>query len=241
MKRKIIPVILGILILLTMSAFVTGGGAGLVTPVRTLSVTGTGRSVIAPDIATINIGVHTENANASEALASNNSQAQNVADALKKIGVDQKDIQTTSFSIYPQQKYGPNGENLGNYYTVDNSVFVTVRDLTKMGDILSAVVAQGANSINGIQFDVADKTKASSDARKAAIADARKQAEELAASAGVTLGQVQTISMNMVNQVVPMYQASAKAAADGTSVTSTPISGGQMTISVDVYITYEIK
>ena len=105
-----------------------------------------------------------------------------------------KDIQTTNFSIYPQQQYDNNGKMTGIIYVVDNTVYVTVRDLTKLGDLLDASVTAGANNINSISFDVADKTAALSQARLAAVADARKQADELTGATGVTLGTVQTIS-----------------------------------------------
>jgi uncharacterized protein YggE len=242
MSKKIIPAILGILILFSLSAFVTGGGAAAgEPPLRTITVFGTGKTYLNPDIAYINIGDHTENADAVEALASNNAQAQNISDVLQKSGVAAKDIQTTNFSIYPVQKYGPNGEITGITYTVDNTVYVTVRDLTKMGEILSAAVNKGANSINGIQFDVSDRSAASSDARKAAVADAHTQAEELAAAAGVTLGQVQTITVNESEPVTTVYRESTKAADVAGAASSTPISGGQLTITVDATITYTIK
>lgn len=157
---------------------------------RTISVNGTGSVTISPDIAYITIGVHTEAGDVSEALASNTAQAKAVADALAGLGVEAKDIQTTAFNVYPQQQYGPNGEMLDLKYAVDNSVYITVRDLTKMGEILSTVVKSGANNISGIQFDVADRSKAESEARQKAVNDARAQAEELASAAGAKLGKI---------------------------------------------------
>ncbi|HEX9027809.1 MAG TPA: SIMPL domain-containing protein [Anaerolineales bacterium] len=207
--------------------------------IRTLNVSGTGKATLTPDIAYINIGVHTEGKDAAEAVSSNNSQSQKVVDALKKMGIDAKDIRTTNFSIYPRQDYDPQNKPLGITYMVDNTVYVTVRDLTKVGDLLDTSVKAGANSISGIQFDVADKNAAMSDARKGAVADAKAQAEELAKAAGVTLGNVQSISTNQVGVPVPMaYGLGAGAMKDAAA--SVPISSGQMTITVDVNIVYEI-
>jgi len=210
-------------------------------PLRTVSVMGSGKAILTPDIAYVNIGVHTENKNAAEAVAANTSQAQKVIDAIKGLGIDSKDIQTTNFSIYPQQQYDPNGKPTGEItYIVDNSVYVTVRDLDKVGDLLDAAVQAGANSIGGIQFDVADKTQALSDARQAAVNDARAKAEELASAAGVSLGSVQTIAESTGGYPVPMYdmRAAAPAAMEGAAV---PVSPGQMTITVDVNIVYLIE
>ena len=117
-----------------------------------------------------------------------------VIEACKKAGVDAKDIRTTNFSIWPNQQYGPDGQPTGTRYVVDNSVFVTVRDLDNLGDLLDSAVAAGANSINSIQFDVADKTEALKKAREEAVKDAKAQAQELADAAGVKLGEIQTIS-----------------------------------------------
>ncbi len=206
---------------------------------RTVSVTGSAQVHLAPDIAYITIGVHTESATAGEAVSSNNDKAQKVADALKAQGIDPKDIQTTNFSIYPNQQFGPNGENKGTTYMVDNSVFVTLRDLSKMGTVLTAATDAGANSISGIQFDVADKTDALSQARQKAVADAKKTADELANAAGVTLGPVQNISYTTGSVPIPMYDARGGGAA--APAISVPISPGQITVSVDVTVAYQIQ
>lgn len=207
---------------------------------RTVTVTGSGKVYLTPDIAYITIGVHTEGENAAEAVASNNAQAQEVIDALLAQGIAERDIQTTNFSIYPQQEYDTEGKPTGKIkYIVDNSVFVTVRDITNVGDVLDAAVQAGANTISGIQFDVEDKTAALSEARKAAVADAGVKAEELASAAGVTLGDVQTISEYTSGGPQPMYDM--RAAAPMAEAASVPIQTGQMLLTVEVNIVYEIR
>jgi uncharacterized protein YggE len=207
--------------------------------IRMLAVTGTGKVTLTPDIAYISIGVHTEAKDVNEALTSNTAQAQKVADALNALAVDAKDIQTTSFNVYPQQQFGPQGEPLDTKYIVDNTVYVTVRDLTKLGQMLDAVVRSGANNINGISFDVSNREEANSQARKAAIEDARKQADELAKAAGVTLDLVQSISLSGNPTPVPMYEA--KGGAGMSAGANAPVSAGQMIITVDANITYTLK
>ena len=204
---------------------------------RTLTVSGSGKVYLTPDIAYINLGVHSEGANAAETVADNNAQTTKILDALKKSGVAEKDIQTVNFSIYPQQQYDTEGKPTGELrYTVDNTVYVTVRDLTKIGDLLDAAVKAGANNVYGIQFDVADKSKAMSDARKAAIDNARAIAEELAVAAGVTLGDVQTI--NMYGGSAPII---VEAKMSGYAADSVPVQPGQLAITVEVNIVYEIR
>jgi uncharacterized protein YggE len=207
---------------------------------RTVTVSGSGKVYLTPDIAYITIGVHTEGDNAAEAVASNNAQTQKVIDAIKAEGIADKDIQTTNFSIYPQQEYDTDGKPTGKVkYIVDNSVFVTVRDITKVGDVLDAAVKAGANSISGIQFDVADKTAALSEARKAAVEDAKVKAEELASAAGVSLGEVQTISEYTSGGPQPMYDV--RSAAPMAEAASVPVQAGQMLLTVDVTMVYEIR
>ena len=205
---------------------------------RTINVNGTGTVTVSPDIAYITIGVHTEGAEVSEALASNTQQAQTVSDALKQLGVEGKDIQTTAFNVYPQQQYGPNGEMLDIKYVVDNSVYVTVRDLTRMGEVLSTVVKSGANNINGIQFDVADRSAALTEARKKAVDDANKQANEMAVAAGAHLGKIQSLNVNNASSTVGPISLKSDAAYTGGNV---PVSAGQMVLSVNVNATYELE
>ncbi len=207
--------------------------------VRTISVSGSGTAYLTPDIAYVNIGVHTEGANAADAVASNNTDSQKVIDAIKSLGVAAKDIQTTNFSIYPQQQYDNQGKPTGEIkYVVENSVYVTVRNLNNVGQILDGAVKAGANSINGVQFDVADRTQALSDARKAAMDNAKAQAQELAQAAGVTLGPVQSISISNGNPPIPFAQMKAAPQAEAASV---PVSPGQLNITVQVNVVYQIQ
>jgi uncharacterized protein YggE len=201
-------------------------------------VTGTGVIYVTPDIATIYIGVHTESQDVQQALQDNSSQAQAIASTLTEMGVDSKDIQTTAFNVYPQQEIGPQGEVTGTKYSVDNTVLVTIRDLSKLGQMLDAVVKSGANNINSIQFDVQDTTQAVSDARKLAVEDAKTQAQELADTAGVKLGKIISLSANQQSGPVPVVEGKAYAGMGGSAA---PVAAGQLAITVYANITYEIS
>lgn len=205
-------------------------------PQRTITVTGTGMVTLTPDIAHIYIGVQTQNASASVAMNENNVKAQAVIEVIKSFGVADEDIQTTNFSIYPQQQYDDNNNVIAVTYIVSNSVYVTVRDLTALGQLLDATVQSGANSINSISFDVDDKTEALTQARQAAVEVARKQADELAAATGVTIGEVQTISYY---DSTP-YPVSYEVRSGMDMASSVPIEAGSMQITTTVTIVYEI-
>lgn len=237
-KFALMSVFVLLAVLLSACNTVTAPPAAL-PPMRSLNVSGTGIVTIKPDIAYINIGVHTEKPTASEASAQNNTDAEAVIKAIKAAGVADADIQTSNFNIYQRDINDPTtGVKTGSVYAVDNTVTVTVRDLTKLGGILDASVKAGANNINSIQFDLADKTKALSDARAQAVKTARTQAEELAAAAGVTLSNVQTINTSE-NNPGPVYYA--KGAGVAAFDSAAPVSAGTMEISVSVTLSYEIK
>lgn len=208
--------------------------------IRQLSTTGEGKVYLVPDLAYVFIGVHSEAANVGDSLKANNAQADAIQKSLIALGVDVKDIQTSAFNVYPQQQYDQKGANPKTIYVVDNTVNVTVRDLTKLGSLLDSVVGSGANSIHGIQFDVKDKAKALAEARKQAIDDAKSQAQALAQDAGVQLGALQSLNVNMNNgQPSPVYYAKdAMSVGAGGSV---PVSSGQLLITAQANLTYEIK
>jgi len=206
---------------------------------RTIAVSGTGKITLTPDIAYISIGVHSEDKDARRAVSENSTQSASLITALKKAGVDAKDIRTTNFSIYPQQQYGPNGERTGILYAVDNTVYVTVRDLDTIGALLNAAVEAGANNISGIRFDVADRTAAYQEALRAAMNDARAQADVLADAAGVAVGAVQHI--NAAVGYAPPSPVMRAGAPEMALAADVPVAAGQMEVTVTVQVVYSIK
>lgn len=208
---------------------------------RTLTISGAGKVTLKPDIAYIYVGVHTEKPTAAEAVAENNANTQKLIEALKAAGVDAKDLQTNNFSIWQNNQFGPDGKPSGTNYAVDNTVYLTVRKLEKLGDLLDAAVKAGANNINSIQFDVADKTQAMSAARAEAVKNARVQAEELATAAGVTLGDVQSIQYFDASPS-PIFQGKGMGGGGAVSAdVAVPINPGEMAITVTVTMAYDIK
>ncbi len=210
---------------------------------RTLEVSGNGTVSLTPDIAYIYIGVHTDDPDLGKAVTDNNNQAQALVEALKNAGIDGKDIQTSNFSVYTNNSGYNNAPgqpaNNGTYYSVDNSVYVTVRDLSNLGKILNTAVSSGANSINSISFDVADKTAAMAEARQKAMANASSLATELAQTGGLKLGEILNISYSD-NSPMPYYGMGGGGAAAAPNA-SVPIQPGQTQISVTVSVTYAIQ
>ena len=209
--------------------------------VRTLDVSGVGVVYLTPDIVYINIGVNTQRENASEAVTINKEQTTAVIQAIKDFGVAEKDIRTTNFSIWSNPQYDPTGTGLitGTTYTVDNTVYVTIRDIEKLGDLLDAAIAAGANNIYSIQFDVEDKTAANKEARAKAVEEAKAQAQDLADVAGLSLIQIQTISY--YESGASPYYYGGKGGGGGGAEAAVPIQPGQLAVTVTVNITYAVK
>ena len=223
----------------------SGVAAGQSAPaaVRSISVTGQGEASGPPDRAQISAGVQTLAKTVAQASQENQSIVDAIMRALAQQGVDKKDIQTANYSIWPEQQHDPQQVNqlLITGYRVSNVVNVVVQDIDKVGDILAAVTNAGANSIHGVNFMVEDTAVLEQRARAAAMADARMRAEELARLAGVGLGEVLTISMASGGGY-PMPMMEARGGYMMTDVASVPgISPGQLSVNVQVYVTFAIQ
>jgi uncharacterized protein YggE len=201
-----------------------------------VTVLGEGSVTVKPDIATVMIGVQVTKPTLPEAQSEATKQMTRVIKAITKAGVKEDDIQTAYYSVNVLQNYDNSGtptEVTG--YQVSNQVNVTVRDLDKVGSLLEDVVAAGANSIYGITFGIADSSDAESQARAAAVADAKKRAEELAQAAGLSLGRVLAISEGVAQPVPYAYSQGAGGKGGGT-----PVQSGSLQVTVDVQVTYEL-
>lgn len=206
---------------------------------RTITVSGSGKIFLTPDIATISIGIHNEDESASRAVDDNNAQVLKVTQVLIGLGVEEEDIKTSNINVSAQVRFDESDTQQGTYYIVDNTVFVTVRDLDQLGEIMGAVVEAGANSIFGIQFDVEDRAEALSRARRAAVRDAQTKAEELAREAGVTLGEIQAINESG-GVPVPVFEGAGEGGINGGSEQD-PVSIGQLSLTVNVSVVYDIQ
>jgi uncharacterized protein YggE len=204
---------------------------------RTITVSATGDVDVIPDLATIASGVATEAETAKAALASNSAAMQKVIAALKASGIADKDIQTSSLRIEPRYTRPREGESAQiDGYRVTNQVQVVVRDLDKIGDILDQLVTLGANQTNGLSFEASKAETLRDDARKEAVANAKRRAELYAAAAGVELGEVLSIDEGGGGDAPQpvMHMARAMKA-------SVPIERGSETLSAQVTITWALK
>jgi uncharacterized protein YggE len=201
---------------------------------RSISVTGTGTVETAPDMATLMIGVTTQAQTAAEALTANSAATEAVIARLTASGVEARDMQTSNLSINPNWAGYDSSTPTISGYVATNMLTVRVRKLDTTGAVLDAAVADGANTLNGMVFGLADPDPAYNEARKEAVADARAKAELLAAAAGVTLGPVMTIADGgAMTDPAPMYR-------DAVSASPVPVVGGELGLVANVTVTFAI-
>ena len=153
-------------------------------PEHTIAVTGSGKVTVVPDLATINLGVMIERNTAKAARQAAAESMTQVLAALKALGIDDKDIATSTISLQPVYDYSNNNSPKVRGYQLQNAVTVTVRDLDKVSDVLDDSVVSGATQVNGISFDVADRAASEAKAREAAVADAKAKADTLGEGRG---------------------------------------------------------
>jgi uncharacterized protein YggE len=205
--------------------------------VPSLTVVGSGKVSVKPDMAQIQVGVVTEAVSAARALKDNNEAMARLFATLDGRGIARKDVQTSNFSVTPQYKRGPHGEQLPEIvgYRVSNAVRIKVRQLDALGQVLDEVVQQGANQVQGVNFAVAEPTPLLDEARRKAMADARRKAELYAREAGVEVGQVLLIQEQTPHAPGPLVMSFGRAEAAGV-----PLAEGELDFGTSITVTYAI-
>jgi uncharacterized protein YggE len=227
------------------TAAMTASSAGLQAETslpRTITVVGEGKVRIKPDIAQINIGIEIISDTVKDASSQAAATMNTVLATLTAQGIEEKDIQTSGYSIWVERPYGPEGPTGTTQYHVTNTVIVTIRDLEKVGTILDASIEAGANNIYGVTFSVADPNPLMSQAREKAVADASAKAQELAKLNNVTVGEVISVS-EIIGGVGGYYAGGFKGlpAAEGMGGGGGPISPGELEMTAQLQITYAIQ
>ena len=205
----------------------------------TFNLSATGETRVAPNMASISLGVMTEGKNAAEALAANATRMTAVMATLKKAGIAEKDIQTSNLSVNPQYRYVENQAPVLIGYQVSNQVTVVVRDLKKLGAAVDATVNAGANQVNGISFGLADPTTAENAAREAAVRALTAKADLYARATGYRIVRLVTLSEGGGYSPQPPMPLNAMAMR-AEAKDSSPVSGGELSIRIDISAVYEL-
>jgi len=204
-----------------------------------LEISATGEATRVPDVAIITAGVVTRAASARAALAQNAARMDRVRAALKSAGIADRDIQTSNISLNPEYRYVQDKAPQLIGYSASNQLSVRFRDIAKSGDILDALVAEGANSINGPNLTIDKPEEALDEARTKAVGVGRARAELYARALGMRVVRLVSVSESGGGYPVPppmpvMMEARAQAA-------STKIDPGEQKLSVSLGMVFELR
>ena len=210
---------------------------------RALTVTGSGSATGAPDLALVRLGVQTSDEDVLAAFTRSNDITADIIEALLELGVERKDIQTSGLSLHQDRPYDPYSdvEDGVIVYWAQNTLSVTLRDISLVGEALGASVQAGANSIDRLSYGISDPTALEDSARELAVTDARARAEHLAALTGTQLGRVLNIDESSYQprpqtELRDAFAMMAEASGGGATV-----EGGQLSVQVELRITWELE
>ncbi len=206
----------------------------------TLNLAAYGESEVAPDKATITLGVQTDAPTAEQAIRDNANKMTRVIESLKRAGLSEREIQTSNLSLNPQYVYQENLPPRLTGYQASNQVIITVRQLNRLGQVVDATVNAGATNVGGISFGIDDPTEAENRARVEAVENLRAKADIYAKAMGYRIARLVTLnegsSYTPMPPPMPMMMRAESAKYDA----STPISPGETKVRVDISATYEL-
>lgn len=241
--------IIGILIMSAYGIFSFVRSFATVAETSSFSTNGEGKMIAIPDIATFSFSVITQGGVKLQDTQSENTTKTNATIAfVKSKGIDAKDITTQGYNVEPRYQYFdcsgrqssvcPPYEIVG--YTITNTVLVKVRDFIKIGDLLSGVIENGANTVSQLNFTVEDPANLQNQARAKAITTAKDKAKSIAKAGGFRLGKLLSITEGSYYPV-PMYSTMEVGKGGASSMPSPTIEPGSYDITINVSLTYEIK
>ncbi len=212
-------------------------------PVPVIVVTGEAQIRVAPDEATVRLGITRQSATAQAAQDQANTVANEILAAVTKLGIAAADIQTSRLTLSPV--YAPRSPEASQAprivaYQASNIVSVRVTDLAKVGPVIDTGLKSGANEVQGVQFGLRDDTAARQQALKQAVSEARKKAETIAAAANVTLGIPLEITEQGISLMKGEFNTGVMMARATADMAPTPVSPGQLEIHANVSIRYRI-
>ena len=207
----------------------------------TVNLSAYGETRIAPDMATITLGVMTEGKTAAEAMQANATRMSTVMGSLRKAGIADKDIQTSNLNLNPQYKYQENQPPLLVGYQASNNVTITVHDLKRLGAAVDASVTAGANQVHGISFGLDDPSAAENAAREAAVKALAAKADLYARATGHKVSRLVSLSEGggyTPQPPMPMAMYAKREMASDAAGTS--VSGGELKVRIDISGLYEL-
>lgn len=216
----------------------------------TISFTETGEVYVKPDLAIVDFSVVTEKKTVADAMSENTQKMNAVVDSVKALGVEEKDLKTTNFSIYPQYEYQaaasqiypyPPGKRVLTGYQITQTLEVKIRNLENTGKIIEAATSKGSNEVGDLQFTIDKEDELKNQARQQAIEKAKAKAKELASELGIKLAKITSFSESGISPIFYAFDKSVMKIGKGGAVPPPSIQTGENKISVTVSLTYQIN
>jgi len=205
-----------------------------------ISVSGSGKIYAKPDVAVVVLGVEDRNVKISDIMQGSTNKMNKIITDVKDSGVEEKDIQTTQYSITPEYNWTERGGRIFVGYVITQQITVKIRDFDNIGSILDKATADGANSVGDLQFTIDDVEAVIAEAREKAIAEAKTKAATLAKQAGLKMVKIINISEGYASYPQPMYDKGAGVMMESASA-APEIQPGQMEINSTVTLTYRVR
>lgn len=228
----------GLLVVAALSLSACGDSAEIAAS-RTITTVGSASVAIAPDVVNIIVGVATDGETAATALSENAQIMTSVNEAIEELGVEANDVQTNQIAVTPLYETVVDDEGRRSQklvgYRASNRVRIAMRDVGGVGEALDALAEAGSTTISGLSFDVSDPEAALDQARRDAIADARRKAEQMAEETDVDLGDVVSIAEREAGAGGPSFAPSTRALSEAT-----PIAPGETEVAASVVVVWSI-
>ena len=205
-----------------------------------VSVQANAEATRVPDIASVSAGVVTQATDANAAMRANAAQMDKVMAAIRAAGIAERDIQTSGINLNPQYRYAENLPPAITGYQASNTVSLKVRDIGKLGKVLDALVASGANQVNGPMFEIDEPEAAYDEARRAALAKAQARAKMYADALGLRVRRIVSIDEGGGFQPPMPMPMMAMARAEKGAAYDTSVSPGESTLSANLSVVFEL-
>jgi uncharacterized protein YggE len=208
----------------------------------TITIEGEGKVNAKPDIAQVVMGVTSEGVDLGQVQTQNTQKMNALTASLKTAGVAEKDLQTQQYSISPKYDYSNNSQRITGYQ-VSQQLVVKIRDLSKVGSLITQAAQLGANQVNALTFTFDDPSALQQEARRKAIEDAREKANDLAKALGVNVVRVVSFSESTGNgsTSMPMYAYAREADAMKVQAPAPDIQVGSSDLASHLSVTFEIR
>ncbi len=211
---------------------------------REITVEAQGISYASPDLATISLGVTTEAATAEKAVKDNTKKMNDVIAKIKELGIESKDVQSTNYYLNPRYDWSEAKGNYQNGYTISQDISIKVRDLTKVGEVLTTSTEAGANVVGSVNFSIENPEKAKAEAREIAIANAKEKAKLIEEQTGLHIGKISNYYEYQDYSYDYGKGGSMYSFAEGGGapiMDSATIEPGQEQVTLNVSLTYKIR